>query len=147
MAKTALIDTNILVYAYTDDDKVKQARANFVLRTMEQHNAGFLSVKTLSEFFNVMRRQKKAPDEIIKIMRFYTQTWIVYPLTTDIVLEAARGVRDHQFGYWDAQMWATAKLNKLDALFTEDMSSGSTIDGVTLLNPLDPTFDLPGWLS
>ena len=29
-----------------------------------------------------------------------------------IVLEALRGVRDHQISYYDAQIWASARLNR-----------------------------------
>lgn len=33
-----------------------------------------------------------------------------------IVLESARGVRDHRFSFWNAQIWATARLNQISVV-------------------------------
>lgn len=33
----------------------------------------------------------------------------VFDLTLLIILEAGRGVRDHQLSYYDAQIWAIAR--------------------------------------
>ena len=56
-------------------------------------------------------------------------------ITDFIVLEAARGVRDHVMSFWDAQVWATAKLNQIPVVFSEDFASGSVIEGVRFENP------------
>ena len=48
--------------------------------------------------------------------------------------------------YWDAQIWATAKLAGLVAVLSEDFNSGATIEGVTFANPFAPEFDLRDWL-
>jgi predicted nucleic acid-binding protein len=37
-----------------------------------------------------------------------------------IILEAIRGARDHKFSYWDALVWATARLNQAGLIFSED---------------------------
>jgi len=50
-------------------------------------------------------------------------------------MEAARGVKEHRFSYWDAQIWAAAKLNQVPVIFSEDFASGSTVEGVTFVNP------------
>ena len=34
-------------------------------------------------------------------------------LTPAIALGAVRGVRDHQLGYYDAQIWAAAQINQI----------------------------------
>ena len=42
--------------------------------------------------------------------------------------------------YYDAQMWAIARLHQIPNLLTEDMDSGAIIDGVMFLNPFsEPT--------
>lgn len=56
-------------------------------------------------------------------------------ITDLIVLEAARGVRDHATSFWDAQVWATAKLNQIPVVLSEDFASGSVIEGVRFENP------------
>lgn len=37
--------------------------------------------------------------------------------------------------YFDAQIWAAARLNQVPFLLTEDMASGATFDGVTIIDP------------
>ncbi len=59
-----------------------------------------------------------------------------------IVLEATRGTEEHQLHYWDAQLWATAKLNQIDLILTEDLPSAPLIEGVQFLNPFVPSFSI-----
>jgi len=61
-----------------------------------------------------------------------------------VVLEATRGVRDHQFSYYDAQIWATARLNQIPLIFSEDFNPAS-IEGVQFMNPFSPEFVLEEW--
>ncbi len=69
----------------------------------------------------------------------------VFPLTLPIVLEAARAVRQHQLAYYDAQIWATAKLNQVPTIFSEDFSSGTLLEGVRFVNPFSADFVLEQW--
>ena len=61
-----------------------------------------------------------------------------------IVLEAMRGVRDHQLSYYDAQIWATARLNQMPLIFSEDFHH-NILEGVRIVNPFAPAFDLEAW--
>lgn len=70
----------------------------------------------------------------------------MFDLTPLIVLEAARGVRDHGLSYFDAQLWATARLNQVPLLLSEDFQDGCLLEGVRFLNPLVAGFDLAAWL-
>jgi predicted nucleic acid-binding protein len=66
----------------------------------------------------------------------------VLPLTPAVVLEAVRGVRDHLFSYYDAQIWALARLNQIGAVLSEDFSAGAVIEGVRFIDPFSRTFDV-----
>lgn len=66
----------------------------------------------------------------------YISSWEVVNVTALIVLEAARGVRDYQFSFWDAQLWATARLNQISLIYSEDFNVGSAIKGERFVNPL-----------
>ena len=68
----------------------------------------------------------------------------VHNLTPMIVLEALRGVRDHQISYYDAQIWASARLNQIPAIFSEDFNQG-VLEGVRFVNPFLPDFDVARW--
>jgi predicted nucleic acid-binding protein len=58
------------------------------------------------------------------------------------VIEAIRGARRYQFGYFDALIWATAKLNGIPNILSEDGQDGQLTEGVRRLNPLLPSFNV-----
>jgi predicted nucleic acid-binding protein len=70
----------------------------------------------------------------------------VFDLTQHIVLEAARGVRDHQLAYYDAQIWAAARLNQTQLILSEDFQDGQILEGVRFINPFSDGFILDDWL-
>jgi predicted nucleic acid-binding protein len=108
-----------------------------------------LSVQALAEFFHVATRRLSPPltaAEAYEQVTLLSQVWRVFDLTPVIALEAARGVRDHSLSYFDAQMWATARLNHVPLLLSEDFQDGRLLEGVRFLNPLTAEFDLAAWV-
>jgi predicted nucleic acid-binding protein len=71
----------------------------------------------------------------------------VVALTPPVVLEAARGSRDFQLSYWDAQLWATARMNQIGVVLSEDFQDGRVIEGVRFVNPFSTSFDLSALLA
>jgi predicted nucleic acid-binding protein len=55
-------------------------------------------------------------------------------------------VRDHGFSHWDAQIWATARLNQIPVVFSEDFSDGQVVEEVRCINPFAPGFQIEDWL-
>jgi predicted nucleic acid-binding protein len=49
---------------------------------------------------------------------------------------------DYQLAYWDAQIWATAKLNQIPTILSEDFQHKRRIEGVEFRNPFRG--DFPG---
>ena len=144
---TYLFDTNLLVYAVDANEPDKQREAIILLRRLGGSGASVLSSQSLAEFANATLRRLKPPlppDQVYRLVEQYERTFRVLPLTPAIVLEAVRGVRDHQFAYYDAQIWAAARLNQIPYVLSEDFNSGATLDGVTFLNPFAPEFNPTG---
>ena len=75
-----------------------------------------------------------------------SQSLPVFDLTPMVILEALRGVRDHGLAYYDAQIWASARLNQVPVIFSEDFNTGSVLDGVRFVNPFEVGFDLAAWM-
>jgi len=147
---TFLVDTNVLVYAYDPREPDRQARAAACLRRLVASRQGALSAQVLSEFFWVATRRLDPPLSVPQAERSltnYLRSWPVYPITGQAVLEAVRGVQQYRFAYWDALIWAVAKLNGVLTILTEDQPSSRLIEGVRFLNPLHQAFDLAqlGW--
>ena len=145
MTGRALVDSNILVYTFDPASRDKQAHAALVLDALEPIGRGVLSTQVLGEFFRVATEKLVNPltaAEARLDLERLTATWPVLSITPPIVLEAARGVRDHRMAYWDAQLWATARLNQVDVVLSEDFQDGGVLDGVRFMNPFASSFDL-----
>jgi predicted nucleic acid-binding protein len=133
-----LLDTNILVYIYDPFDSAKQERAIAIVDRLIQTNRAVISTQVMGEFFMATsaRRQLLSPREAIARIRNYMSACSVVDVTRLITLEAIRGVEAHNFGFWDAQIWATARLNQISEVYSEDFKSGAIIEGVQFTNPL-----------
>ena len=143
-----LVDTNVLTYAHDRDAGLKQGQAIQTLRHLQLAGKGVLSAQCLSEFFSVTTRRKPSiltVTEAAKQVQFLATAFLVFSVTPQIVLEATRGVREHQLAYWDAQLWATARLNQIPIIFSEDFNSGSSLEGVRFVNPFVPGFAVDDW--
>lgn len=140
-----LLDTNLLLYAHDQNELHKQARALELIERLGDGLTAALSAQNLAEFANVALRRLRpplSPAEVSEQLDLLEQTFIVYPLTATVVREAVRGVQTHSLSYYDAQVWAAAKLNQIPVVLSEDFNVGATLEGVLFLNPLEPTFDL-----
>jgi len=140
-----LIDTNLLIYCFDASEASKQQRALDVLARVGAEPSAALPAQVLAEFSNVALRKLDPPlppEEVYQQIELYEQTFPIIPLTPAIVLEAVRGVRDHSFPYYDAQIWAAARLSQIPVILSEDFPTGATVEGVTFLDPLEATFDL-----
>jgi predicted nucleic acid-binding protein len=143
MSLRYLIDTNLLVYLHDPRDPAKRARAGAVLEHLAAAQSAALPAQVLAEFASVTLKKLKpplAPDAVYAQLQRFSDSFPVLPLTSAVVLEAARGVRDHQLSYYDAQIWAVAKLARVGAILSEDFNVGAVIDGVAFLDPFVPTF-------
>ena len=150
MTGQCFVDTDILGYAYDRREPVKQSRSRDLLDYLAQRDAGRISTQVLAELFVAVTRPKSGPmlsaAEAYAALENYLRSWTVVEVTGLIGLEAARGVRDHQFSYFDAQIWATARLHQIPLVLSEDFSTGAVIEGVRFLNPLDPAFAIADWV-
>ncbi len=143
-----LIDTNLLVYAYDRGEIEKQKQAAGVLEYLYLTGAGRLSLQVLAEFFRATTRGTEpmlTAEQAREQMEQLAHTWQVLDLTPQIALEAARGVCDHQLAYWDAQVWATARLNQIPTILSEDFSAGALLEGVRFVNPFAVDFVPEDW--
>jgi len=133
-----LVDTNVLVYAYDRTEYTKQGRSRQVLDWLYGKGLGVLSTQVLGEFFSAVTRgltPRMSAQEGYAIVKDYASSWKVVPAAAETILESARGVVEHHFSFYDAQIWATAKLNSIPGVLSEDFSHASRIEGVEFLNP------------
>ena len=140
-----LIDTNVLIYAYDAADPGKRDTAIGVLERLATTGRGALSVQVLGEFYtNVIRKPRipltraQARDSVIRL----STSWHTLEVEVRTMLAAAEASALHGLPYWDALVWATARVNGIQTVLTEDGQDGRVIDTVQLVNPFAPSFDL-----
>ncbi len=143
-----LVDTNVLIYAHDSSEPDKHSAAVGVLERLYVHGSGRLSAQCLSEFFAATTRGAEpllTRDEAAAQVERFGRSWTVYPVTSMIVLEAIRGLQQHSMSFWDAQIWAAARLNQVGIIFSEDFQDGQVVEGVRYVNPFSSRFEFDTW--
>jgi len=143
MTVRTLVDTNVLLYCYDRSKPDKQQQALDTLDLLVSSGVGALSTQILGEFFVNATRKLAEPmslETASERIEHYFRSCTIFDVTHRVVEEAIRGVRAHQLNYWDAQIWAVARLHSIPVLLSEDFQDGRTLEGVRFLNPLLPGF-------
>ncbi len=139
-----LIDTNVLVYLHDPRDRPKQRRAASVVEQLMASGRAALSVQCLSEFYRVSTQRLPEPlttaDALAEVERLVAGCQ-VFDLTLEALLGGSRVAARHSISIWDALIWAVARLNGVPYVLTEDAEDGSTLEGVSFVNPFAGDFD------
>jgi predicted nucleic acid-binding protein len=111
-----VVDTKLLVYALDRREPEKRERAREVLRRVGHGGTATLPAQVLSEFANACLRKlepRPEPEAVRREVERLMLAFPVLPLTGPVVLEALRGVKEHMLSYYDAQLWAAARLGQV----------------------------------
>lgn len=129
------LDSNVLVYAFTDDPRAIAAQALL-------ERGCLISVQGLNEFTNVARRKLGMtwPEVQSALTDIRTLCSAILPMDVEAHEEALRIAERHGYAIFDALMIAAALRAECTILFSEDMQDGMTIDGkLRIVNPFrDP---------
>jgi predicted nucleic acid-binding protein len=134
------VDTNVLVYAFDEDEPIKQAKANELLGRLSQFPADtFIPWQVAAEFLAVLRRwqvagQLKAAEveEAFRIVR----GMLPLRLPRIRMLKISADLHNRfSLSHWDSMLIAACKEAKVDVLYSEDMNPGTDYDGLRIENP------------
>lgn len=142
-----LIDTNVLIYAYDRSEPVKQRQALAVLDELAHTHNGTVTMQVLAEFCAVALRKLTAtltPAQVETRVAHFAEIFAVLPVTVPVLQMGLRGVREYGLSFWDAQIWAAARLHGIPLVLSEDFNVGTTLEGVRFENPFAADFSLPG---
>lgn len=144
MNRRYLVDANLLIAPFESAPPERRSHASALLDHLAHKGGATLPVQALAEFASAGLRKpgiQLTLDEIAQEVARLSATFEVLPLTQHVVAAAIAGVGAHRLSYYDAQIWACAKINGIPAVLSEDFASGSTVDGVRFINPFEPEFD------
>lgn len=131
----ASLDANILIYALDDEAGERQIKASNLISAMTRPDGAFLTLQSLAEFANVLRRKKIAASTITAKLVRLRAAFVVVPAASDDLDDALWAVEHHKLAFWDAMLWATCRRAGCGVLFTEDFQDGRTLKGVRFVNP------------
>lgn len=142
MTATAFLDTNILLYAISDDpaEAVKRTQARALLSSASGVDWG-LSIQVLQEFYvnaTAAKRGQAKPElsaerALAAIERFLS--YPVIPVTETLLREAIRIKQRYKISYWDAAIVAAALELGATTIYSEDLTHGQSYDGAVVVNP------------
>jgi predicted nucleic acid-binding protein len=115
-------------------EAVKRERAIALL----DRDDGALSVQVLQEFY-VQATRPTRPDRLPHVIAAgLIRTWTrfrIQEINLAIVFAALEIKAAHGFSYWDSAIIAAARALGCAELYSEDLSHGRQVNGVTLVNP------------
>jgi predicted nucleic acid-binding protein len=125
------LDTNILIYAYSDAGPRTEVAEALLTR------GGIVSTQVLNEFVSVARRKIRMPwgrvIEALRSIRAFCSTPL--PISVETHETALRIAQQYGYDIYDALILAAALEASCDALYTEDLHDGHVINGLTIRNP------------
>jgi predicted nucleic acid-binding protein len=136
MSPLHFLDTNILLYSISRDpaESAKRDRAIDLL----ERDDGALSMQVLQEFY-VQATRSTRPDPLPReIAAGLIATWMrfrVQEISHSILTGALEINATHGFSYWDSAIIAAARALGCRELYSEDMTHGREVEGVTIVNP------------
>jgi predicted nucleic acid-binding protein len=99
---------------------------------------GALSAQVLQEFYvqaTRPTRPDRLPDEVAAgLIRTWTR-FRIQEINLAIVLAALEIKAAYGFSYWDSAIIAAARALGCRELYSEDLSHGQQVNGVTIINP------------
>ena len=131
----SFIDSNVLVFAEATDEPTKQYVALALLRRLKLNAEGVISTQVLQEFANVALRKMGLDAHHVRAQLAAHQQFEVVQVTPRIIHGALDLHQTRRLSFYDAMIVQAAIVAGCDTLFSEDMSAGEVINGVTIVNP------------
>lgn len=133
MSDSIFLDTNILVYAYSDTELQKQA----ISRKLISENISFISTQVLQELSNTLFRKFRSTwPQITEAVKEVSINNLVHANSEATIQLAIKTAEQYRFSFYDSLIIAAALECKCSKLYSEDMSHGQLIEKqITIINP------------
>jgi len=131
MGKTVFLDTNILIYAFAENDERLDVAERLV------NEGAVVSIQILNEVMNTLLRKfgfgwRRIDGTIESILITCPDP---LPLTLDTHRSAMRLCERYGFSVYDAMIVASALEAGCTKLYTEDLHHGQVVEGLRIENP------------
>ncbi len=130
------LDTNILLYSISRNPAESLKRERAIALLDDDSNA--ISIQVLQEFYVQATRSGRVDAIPHELAAGLIESWTrfrVQEMNLEVLRTALRIRQTYRFSFWDSAIIAAALTLGCDRIYTEDLTDGQSIDGVTLVNP------------
>jgi predicted nucleic acid-binding protein len=133
MSDRVFLDTNILIYGYSQDEPDKQQRAIECVQSGE----AWISTQVLNETINVLKRKFLLEySQIRAVVKEYTEQFEIANVSVTTIETALNLAERYQYSYFDSLIVASALEVGCQILYSEDLQDGQQIDHqLRIINP------------
>lgn len=138
MSAESFIDTNIFVYQLERLDARKADIADDLIEHGIETQTACISFQVIQECINTAIRKAEVPLTEDELRKYLVDVLApLYRVQPDIRLyQKALEIRfRYRFGFYDALIVAAAVEAGCKTLYTEDLTHGQQVEGVTITNP------------
>jgi len=131
------VDTNVLVYLFDADAPAKQQRARDVVGELARARSLVLSSQVLSELYVTVTRKLAEPLAPAQALRALADLAVFPAVAVDaaLVQRAAASSQAEQIAFWDALILEAAVEAGARTVYSEDLQSGRSYQGVSVVDP------------
>lgn len=136
MSARVFLDTNVLVYSYSNDDLAKKALAEYALQTPD----AWLSTQVLTEFANVYNRKLKVGwPQVEAALKQLAHNFSIHINSVITIAHATRLAERYGFSWFDSLIVAAALECGCDTLYSEDLQHRQLLGNtLRVVNPFLP---------
>lgn len=133
----AFLDTNVLVYAVSEEEGAKHRLAAELVRRGFAEGCFAISTQVLLELYVTVTRKIAVPLPPAQALDYVSALaeWRVVEQTPELVLAALALADRSRLSPWDAAILEAARRAGCSRLITEDLAAGAEYVGVTVENP------------
>ncbi len=133
----ALIDTNILLYAYAENSPKRKNAAELLEACVNGKAKHFLSLQNIGEFCSVaIHKYGLDIQEVMDTAEelFHTRNFVKVHYNGETLQRALLIIRQSHISFWDAVLVATMKDNSIETIYSED-AIFRKVEGIKAVNP------------
>lgn len=133
MPDKVFIDTNVLIYGYSEDEPDKRQRAIDCVRSGE----AWISTQVLNETINVLKRKfSLSYSQIRDAVQELSEGFPIVLVSVNTIEMALNLAERYQYSYFDSLILASALEAGCQILYSEDLQHGQRIENqLMIINP------------
>lgn len=130
------LDTNILLYSISKNPAESSKRDRAIALLEDDSSA--ISVQVLQEFYVQATRVNRADAIPHELAAGLIESWSrfqIQEMNLAVLKTALQIRRTHGFSFWDCSILAAALALGCGRVYTEDLTHGQMVDGLSVINP------------